>query len=99
MKTLYFILISVLLPFTLMAQSSGPEGEWSPDSQCWLGEIRIKQSQENEYKIRMDTRDGVKVFTATLDNGTLYGKFENESLEHGVYLVENWKILVGNGGY
>lgn len=99
MKIFNLLLMFIILPLTLMAQSSSLEGEWSPDSQCWLGEIKIKQSGENEYKIRMDARDGVKVFTATLDNGTLYGKFEDESPEYGVYWVENGKILVGKGGY
>ncbi len=106
MRTIYIILVSIMLPFTVMAQSSGPVGDWSPDSKCWIGEIKIKQTDENEYKIKITREGGVEVFSATLNDGELYGKYQDVKLiEYGEYWVgtgpiekgKEKEILVGNG--
>lgn len=105
------LIVIFLLFFNIaaFALTPGIEGEWTPDSDSWLGEIRIKHIDGNKYKVRLQTRDGLQTINATLSNGELYGSFEDEEPTYGEFWVGNGpiengrkkEILVGheNGSY
>lgn len=75
MKTLFCILISVILPIISFAQSSNPDGIWTPDTDTFIGKIRIRNTVNNEYKIKCESILGDKVGKATYnDSGTIYAE-------------------------
>lgn len=106
MKKLILLLL-LFLNVTAFAQTPEIEGEWTPDTDCWLGDIRIKHIEGNKYKVRLQTRDGFRTMNATFSDGELAGRFEIGDPEYGEFWVvrhvsrghENeYEIRESNGG-
>lgn len=91
----YILLFLLFLNTVAFAQTSDIEGEWSPDRDSYLGEIRIKHIEGNKYKVRLQTRDGLQIVNATMNNGELFGSFEDEAPEYGEYWIGNGPIENG----
>lgn len=94
MKHIVFI-IAMLISSIAFGQDFNIEGEWSPDNQSYLGEIRIKSIGDNKYKVRLNTRDGIRTITSTYSRGELCGSFEDEAPEYGEFWVGNGPIEKG----
>lgn len=100
------LLLLLFLNAIAFAQAPEIEGEWTPDSDSWLGDIRIKHVEGNKYKVRLQTQNGVKTVIATHENGKLSGSFELGEPEYGEYWVahnvlrgheNDYEIREGNG--
>lgn len=82
------LLFLLFIHAVAFSQSLDIEGEWTPDKDSWLGEIRIKHMGGDKYKLRLQTKDGVETISATFKNGVLSGNFETEEPSYGKFWVE-----------
>lgn len=89
------LLLLLFLNAIAFAQAPEIEGEWTPDSDSWLGDIRIKHVEGNKYKVRLQTRDGLQTINATYCDGELFGCFEDEDPNYGEFWVGNGPIENG----
>ena len=91
------ILLFILLINTVtFSQAQNIEGEWSPDEPSYLGEIRIKHIENNEYKVRLQTLDGLQTINATYSDGELSGCVEDEEPNYGEFWVGDGPIWNGS---
>lgn len=76
MKTLFGILLFAIIPMISFAQSSNPDGLWTPDNDTFIGKIRIRNIADNKYKIKCESILGDKVGEANYndDNGIMRTK-------------------------
>lgn len=94
MKKILFFFIA-LFSITAVAQTADIEGDWTPDENFFLGEIKIKSIGDNKYKVRLVTRDGTRTITASYSNGELFGYFEDEAPTYGEFWIGNGPIENG----
>lgn len=107
-KLLSIITIMFLCVTSLMAQGElNISGDWTPDGKSYLGEIKIKYVGAKEYKVRLNTPEGVVTLTGTLYGNTIEAEWEDEAPEYGEFWIGNGpiekgrtkEILVGHEGY